>query len=417
MDRPGVTPWREIARDPFFPFLVSMGGVLGLSVPFLPPLFPAFQATFGASYEQLGRTQLIMFLSGLAFSVVGGRISAIFGYRRTIVLVLSVEAAGLVLVAIAPSFAILLGGVALLGFGYMGLLGATGASISVCYTNRRQSIYFIWGILGAVGSMAGPAILGWWVAHAAATGVSWRWGIWVVFAIVAAAAMWGALLRTNVLGADSAGHGGSTGSASEMRDIFRAPVFFIASFWLFFYSLGQMGMMSWIGQIYRERYCIDAARAAYLISVNATGFLVGRIILTWLTARRHLPELFLLAACATGTALSYSASIAAGTYVTGMIAFGFAGFFAAAAMPFAQSYFGLRFPGKTATAFALLNGMGNIGAAVGPYLIGLIGGAFGLEAGIWAMPAFMVSVGVSALGWWARVERPRSRVPEAVSRA
>jgi cyanate permease len=70
--------------------------------------------------------------------------------------------------------------------------------------------------------------------------------------------------------------------------------------------------------------------------------------------------------------------------------------------PSISSYTGLRFAGQSATAFALMNGIGSIGAAVGPYLIGLIGEKFGLLKAIWLMPVFALTLAVFALGWYVK---------------
>jgi fucose permease len=77
-----------------------------------------------------------------------------------------------------------------------------------------------------------------------------------------------------------------------------------------------------------------------------------------------------------------------------------AGFFISGDAPSINSYAGRRFVGQSATAFALVTGVGNIGGGVGPYLIGVIGNHLGLETGIWLMPLFSLGLAALSLGWY-----------------
>ena len=136
--------------------------------------------------------------------------------------------------------------------------------------------------------------------------------------------------------------------------------------------------------------------------MNAIGFFGGRLLLSWITARWKLPELVVLAACAAGGTLAFVGTIAAGDYAAGLALFTVAGFFISGDAPSITSYAGARFAGQSATAFSLMNGIGNIGGGAGPYLIGAIGSRFGLTAGIWLMPAFSAALAAMALGWYVR---------------
>jgi predicted MFS family arabinose efflux permease len=131
----------------------------------------------------------------------------------------------------------------------------------------------------------------------------------------------------------------------------------------------------------------------------------GRSTLSWITARWKIPDLLLLSVCASATTLAYVATLLSGSYVGGMIGFTVAGFFASGNGPAISSYIGLRFGDQTATAFALLGGISNIGSAAGGYLIGFLAARFGLEIGIWLMPIFMLAVASFAFGWFWRTDQ------------
>jgi fucose permease len=187
-----------------------------------------------------------------------------------------------------------------------------------------------------------------------------------------------------------------------MRAILAKPTIYALGVAIFLHGVSQVGMVSWTGQLYQKKLSIDAARAAYFISVNSMGFFGGRLLLSWITARWKIPELLVLTACAAGGTLAFAGTIAAHDYGIGLALFAIAGFFISGDAPSINSYAGARFAGQSATAFSLMNGIGNIGGGAGPYLTGAIGNRFGLTAGIRLMPVFSMSLAAMALAWHLR---------------
>src|SRR5437016_8582670 len=84
-------------------FLLSVGFVVGSVYNFIPVSFPAFRSQFGASQEQMGRTQLLFFGSGLMASIFGGWFIGRLGLRRAVMAVLLFLGAGLMLIGSAPN--------------------------------------------------------------------------------------------------------------------------------------------------------------------------------------------------------------------------------------------------------------------------------------------------------------------------
>jgi MFS family permease len=82
--------------------------------------------------------------------------------------------------------------------------------------------------------------------------------------------------------------------------------------------------------------------------------------------------------------------------------FTIAGVFVSAIGPSLNSYLGGRFSNCTATAFSLFAGLGNVGAAVGPFLIGTIGNRMGVQTGILCAPLFTTLLSATALAWFMR---------------
>jgi hypothetical protein len=55
-----------------------------------------------------------------------------------------------------------------------------------------------------------------------------------------------------------------------------------------------------------------------------------------------------------------------------------------------------------------MNGIGVLGPASGPYLIGVVGQRSGLETGIWFMPLFSFLLFALAVTWY-RWSKPQTR--------
>ena len=392
-------PRQPLLRDPFYGFLLLTGASFGVTTNFLPAIFPALKTTFSATPEQLGRAPMLFFAAGIAYSLVGGWITGRLGLRRTAAFALATIALAWLFIAGATTYTLVLVGATLSGFGSVAVLVTSSAIISSCFPERRQSTFLVWGLAGAVGASIGPAIIGRWLVFAKDAGISWQFGIYGQIILMLLLAGWGLFLRPANPRADMTGHGESGSALKVMGIVLRSRAFYVASLWMFLHGLAQIGMISWIGQLYQERFSIDAAEAAYFLTANAVGFFTGRTILGWITARWKISELTVLTVCASGGGIFFGAAIAAPGYWPGIIAFFLSGVMASGDAPSALSYVGVRFTEHSATAFALLNGIGNIGAAAGPYFVGLMAMFVDIETGIWVMPLFMAALAASAVGW------------------
>ncbi len=397
-DRGPLFPWRE----GLFWYVMFLGLLFGAAVNFMPPLFPAFKSAFGASYEQLGRSQLVFFVGGLAFSVGGGWFSGVIGLRRASAAAITVVGLGILLLAQADSLAgVYLGG-ALAGVGNVGVLVVCGAILTARYPRRRQGVFVFWGLTGTMGASAGPALTGQWIVFADKTGLDWQLVVYVYAFLFLATGLWGFVLRSRHDAVERTESAGVARSLSIMSRVIRSPAFYASSLWAMLHALAQLGMASWIGQVFQARHGLDAAQAAYFLTANALGFFSARVVLSWYSANRELPELTLLGLSGLGSSVFFVATIMSGSYEAGLLLFYIAGAATAGNGPAIQSYVGYCFGAQAATALALINGLGNVGAASGPYIIGLVGETLGLETGIWLMPGFMVLLSVTAFIWRRR---------------
>ncbi len=402
-------------RRPILLFVLALGFFEGAVYNFLPITFPAFERQFGIGLEKLGRLPLMFFVCTILFSLGGGWIIGRLGLRRASMAVLGLAACSFLTIGAAPGLGVLLAGACLLGLAVVGMEVLSAAIITELLGDQRQSNFFVWSIANAVGATAGPVILGEFIRQSATQLSVWRLAYYLSAAAAASFLLWPLLLRSGWRSSPLPEATAPT-PASALAVVLRRPAIYALGLAISLHGVAQVGMVSWVGQLYLHRFAIDPAQAAYFISYNSAGFFIGRSVMTWLTRRWKIAELTLLGVCAGGGSLAYIATIAAPGYVSGLVMFALAGVLISGNGPCINSYTGLRFSGYIATAFAVMNGFGSIGSAAGPYLVGLLGDRFGLETGIWFLPIFGLGLSAFAFVWRASDVR-RARVPDTRANA
>jgi MFS family permease len=349
----------------------------------------------------MGQIQMLFFLSSLGFSLVGGSLIAFLGLKRAAMVAFVTGGGALLLIAESHKFGFVLAGAALFGFAISAMVVINSSIISRHFSERRQSVFLITGLSDASGSMIGPAILGWWLANSTRWGMSWRVAYFVAAADMAALLVWALFVRSKTMQRESSVESGS-GVMAHTREVLASGALYIAVALGFCHGLAQAGMLSFIGQLYINKLQIDAARAAYFLSLNAGGMLGGRMIFGWITSHWTIPELVMITVCASAETLAFLGAVFAPSYITGLIMFTVGGVFVSTIGPSLNSYVGSKFTKGTATAFALFAGLSNLGAAFGPFIIGLIGVKLGVGRGILFAPLFSALLSTMALLWFLR---------------
>jgi MFS family permease len=388
--------------------ILCLGFVWASVFNILPVSFPAFREAFGATTEQLGRTELLFFLGGLMFTAVGGYFIERLGLKRAAAVAALFTSSSLVVIGTAAGLTIVLLGAASFGLAMASLDVACSSIIAEYFGKKRQSIFLLYAAVTSLGGIVGPAILGWWLTHRKPTAQNWRAGYYLVACVLIPLAIW-AVRAPSMRSPGQSNLTAPTKSLDGMRFILSRGTIYVLGFAYFLHGVAQTGMVSWVGQLYQKKYGIDAAQAAYLISSELLGFLLGRSLLSLITRRWRIPELLLMGICAGSASLAFVATISAPSYRWGLITFMIAGFFVSADGPSINSYVGLRFGDRAAHAFVLMNGIGVLGSAVGSYVTGLLGERYGLDRGIWFMPGFSTSLSVLALVWALRERRCAGR--------
>ena len=397
---------RPFWKDQVFWFVIALGVGYGAVYNFLPASFPVFTSKFGCTLAQLGQIQFLFFLSSLGFSLVGGPLIARLGLKRAALVAFAIAGGALLLIAEASHFAPILVGAALFGFAISAMVVINSSIISAHFSERRQSVFLVTGLSDAGGSMVGPAMLGWWLANSARWGMSWRVAYFAAAADMAVLIGWALFVRSSSMKDHSARQAGKP-AASHMREILASGALYVAVALGFCHGLAQAGMLSFVGQLYIVKLHVDAAHAAFFLSGNAAGILSGRLVFGWITARWTIPELVVISVCAAAETASFLAAIFSRSYVAGLISFVIAGIFVSTIGPSLNSYVGGKFSRGTATAFSLFAGLSNLGAAFGPFIIGVIGTDLGVGRGILFAPTFSALLSSMGLIWFLR-ERARN---------
>jgi fucose permease len=404
MTSPNSVPGRakSIWKDPIFWLVMGLWFYVAAVFNYLPASFPIFKRVFGSTLEQMGLIQFLFYISPVLLAFGGGWFVGRVGHRRALVISLLLIACSLILMGGARQLTMVMFGAVFFGLGVLAMGIVTCSLLSQSFDDQRQRLFFIYGIVGSAGSTVGPAILGWWLANAERFGGTWRWGYYATAAIGVALMFWPMLLRSIAMPDEKLEEKVESRGFAELKEILGHPAIYLILFLTILWGVTEGGMISFVGQLYQQRFGIDPAEAAYFLSVNSAGFFAGRSLMSWVTSRWKVHELLVLAVCAGTGALGFAATIVSPTYLCGLIMFGVAGVFVSGNGPSINSFTGLRFKDQAATAFAFMAGMSFVGSAGGPYAIGFLGTRFGLESSIWLMPLFALSLCVVAVLWFLR---------------
>ena len=406
---------RPIWRDQVFWFAIALGVGYGGIYNFLPATFPIFVRQFGSSLPQMGQIQLLFFFSSLGFSAIGGSFIHRFGLKYSAMVACVIAATAMLVVAEAPRFFLVLIGAVMFGFAISAMVVIDSSIVARHFTERRQSVFLLTGLSDAGGSMIGPAALGWWLANSTRWGMSWRIGYFFSAAAMGALLLWALLVRSPTLKREPPSEFTGQSAGAHTREVLASGALYVAVVLGFCHGLAQAGMLSFIGQLYVHKLKIDAARAAYFLSGNAAGILSGRFLFGWITARWKVAELVMIGLCAAAETVAFLGAILAPNYIAGLVMYILAGVFVSTIGPSLNSYLGGKFVKGTATAFALFAGLSNLGAAFGPFIIGMIGANAGVAQAILFAPVFSILLSTLALLWFLRERVRRGRREMTVS--
>lgn len=343
-------------------------GMLGIS-----PLSPSLVDGLGLSRFQVAFLVPSIYLSGLLFSLPGGRLADRLGVRPAFLGGLAMAAIGLVAAALAPGFVSFLVCLFAAGSGWSVVNPALGKAIMDIFPVSERGIAM--GVKqmgltlgGLVAALALPAI---------AAALGWRSAIGACSVIVALPVLlgWRPLAAVHATARDMSAVGGGTEPASSWWWARRPAlvVFFATGFVL---GMVQGAVLSYLPLFTIQGLGFDKIGAGFLVAASQAGGAVSRLTLgaasdRWAAGRRSLWLAF------TGTvgALIFfvyavwpaSSALLAGAlaFATGVGAYGWVGiFFVISAEAGGRGQAGL----LSGVAFAAIV----LGLLVGPPIFGLL---------------------------------------------
>ena len=164
--------------------IVLFTGVLmgALDIAIVGPALPAIQESFGVSDRALAWVFTIYVLANLIGTPLMAKLSDRAGRRSIYVLDVALFAAGSLVVALSPSFGVLLVGRAIQGFGAGGIFPVASAVIGDTFpVEKRGSALGLIGAVFGIAFLIGP-ILGGVILYA----LSWHWLFLINLPIAAA---------------------------------------------------------------------------------------------------------------------------------------------------------------------------------------------------------------------------------------
>jgi MFS family permease len=412
-ETPGVRA-SPIWKDPLFWFIIAVGLGYGSVRNFLPTTFPILRREMGATLENMGQAEFLFYLSSVLIGMLGGPVLAVLGLKRAAIGALTLSSLSLLVMGSAGRIGLVLICSGTLGLAIVSLVVIMGSTISNHFKERRQSVFLLTGLSDASGTMLGPALLGLWIVHAHRWNLTWRSGFFLGAVAMGCLAVCALFVSAKSMGDASASAKKSGTNLQDTKLILSDSSFYTSVLLCFCHGLAQAGMVAFIGQLYTHKLHVDAAQAAYLLSAEGAGILGGRLIFGWITSRWKISELLVISLCAGAETAAFFAAILSPSYLGGLVMFTVGGSFMSAIGPSLNSYLGGRLSARVATAFSLFAGLGNMGAAIGPFVIGILGTHFGIDRGILFAPLFSALLSTIGIVRYIREKRVSALKPAPV---
>ncbi len=375
------------------PFVAACLGMLvfGIVMTVLGSLLPSFIEQFGIDKTEAGSLFFLMSMGILVASAFFGPIVDRFGYKVLLTGCVLIVALGLEAIAVADSFWMLR--VAALAIGLAGgaVNGATNALVSDLSTGERSADLSILGIFFGLGAFGVPFLLGALLGKLSYGVLIAATGALVVLVVI--------FMSGTRFPAAKQPQGFPLARA---RDMLRDPLLLTFGVMLFLQSGMEISTGGWSAAFLNEELAVAGDRSVLLLSLFWVGMVLARTVLGALLRRvESYLALFASMALALLGALFLLLTSSSAVAATGLFLLGFG---LAAGFPVVLGYVGDRYADVSGTAFSVVFVMALLGGSLLPYLMGVLGDAFGLRSSFLILPvalillALLLSVQVRAMG-------------------
>ena len=272
------------SRGWILPFFAVIFGMMTLQMSNLgfSPLLPDIQTAFGISYTQVGLFTGVYGIIGILLSVPAGLMARKHGEKSILLLGLGGVIAGLLVLAVAPSFPFALGGRIVWLSGYR--LAFVCVMMAAALTAPPKLKGSTMGIIGAVSGLA--SVIGAPFASELAKVVGWRGGF-TGYAIMATvgAVVFGLLYRRVGDGEPTLPHGGPSPKTAGARPAHKTPVVWVMAAGIGLINMGGFTITFFVPVVAKGVFHLTATDGALMISAAYLGAIVFNLLFGFLADR------------------------------------------------------------------------------------------------------------------------------------
>ena len=383
-DAAAPSPRRDVTWAGLTTFLL-----LGWANLLIPSSIRDIEQTFGQTDAGMGLAYLLNNLLYVTGTLSVGWLAARLWRAPVLGAGPGLIAAGLLVIAVAPSWPVFLAGFVALGLGAGLIDSGVNALFMDLYEGRAAGALNRLHLFFALGALASPLAAG----IALSNGVPWQT---LAVATAAVAVPIGLLLATRTVPPvhPPLPEGDAAGEAS--RDIAREPVkspgrralplpLIALAVAIAAYVASEIGVSNWL-----VRYLDEApvAQATLALSLFWGGLALGRFVSS-LIADRMGPVRYAVT-WATAAGIAIIASLFAPSIPLAIVCFAVAGFAAGPVYPMIVAIGGLLYPGRSSMVSGVLVSAAMVGSLIYPPLMGVLSGAVGLRAGMFGAGLVML---------------------------
>ena len=349
-------------------FVAACAGILvfGVAMTALGSLLPSLMQRFQLGPAAAAALFPLLTLGLLGGSVVFGPIVDRYGYKALLATCIGLILAGIEVLAVAPSPAVVGAALVFVGFGGGVVNGATSALVAdISEEGSRGVALSFMGVFFGLGALGMPFLLALLLSRFAYGPVTAAIGAAIALPLLYVLAIrfpppkqaQGFPLRSGL-------------------GLLRDPVLLLFGLALFFESGMETTVSGWTATYVQQALAVPVERALFYLSAYWLGMTVGRVLLSFSRRANPVTTLYVSVMLAfLGATSLFNATRPTGAALgCFLIGFGFAAVF-----PLIFGFAADRFPTLSGTAFSMLLVMGLVGGTILPWLVGVLAARVGLR--------------------------------------
>ncbi len=397
-------------------FIFALVFMQGVTINLMPLILPTLGDVFEIDRSQQGFIRSSEAMGMLAALFLGGVIRQLIKSRLTGVFAVILMGAGAFGMAESRLYTHLLLAAFCMGAGTALILAVHSSVVSDFFYEGRQRMYLLIMAVFAVGAMVGPYLFGLTLEYAGTDG--WRrvyfyLGI-LLWAMITAVCLIG-WRRLGKLGRERQPAGGKSTTASEedspaageepptrllVARVLKSGALYLLALIVIFDCLATWSAVTWMPTLAKEKYGVGESSVGLMMALLAAGVLLGRLLMAAFLAGRF-SDRKLLGYSYAASMLMFVLALMASSFATFAVMWFLVGFFMSAQAATTYAVGSQKFKELAGIAIPMVDGIGMIGALIGPPLLGHLAELTGqgIHASLWLVPIFGLTLTAISLGW------------------